>query len=212
MPVNWSSMLSEAHQNYLIAFVLFVVPGCISLRTWGLIVPRPERTLKDELLDAFAFGLLNGVIALPLLGSIAPDRTWLAYAAAIPALILLPAFWPFLIHRILKFLQAVDLIPLQSHNAWDGLFLRRDPYFMIVHFDDGRRIGAYYGSKSIASLHPNSGYIYLEKLYYLDDQGQFIKEVPDSRGIVLRPGDYKFIEFLAAEPQGEEGEGNADRA
>jgi len=206
-----SDLLNRFDQSHLLLFIVFVLPGFISLRIWSLIVPRTERTLKDELLDAFGFGLLNAVIAVPLFGSIAPDQKWLAYALAVLAFILLPALWPFLIDWILRLLQAVNVIPLQSHNAWDGLFLRRDPYFMIIHFDDGRRIGAYYGSQSIASLYPNSGYIYVEKLWYLDEHGKFVSEIPDSKGIVLRPNDYKFIEFLAAEVPATHGEGDAER-
>ena len=67
---------------------------------------------------------------------------------------------------------------------------------MIVHLPDGRRIGGYFGSKSYATLFPQSGHIYIEELWSLNEEtGAFETAVPDSNGIVLRPGDYHFVEI-----------------
>src|SRR5260370_27911013 len=124
----WSDLLNRFDQSHLLLFIVFVLPGFISLRIWSLIVPRTERTLKDELLDAFGFGLLNAVIAVPLFCSIAPDQKWLAYAFAGLAFILLPALLPLLIYSILRLLHAVNVLPLPSHYTSHALFLPPDPY------------------------------------------------------------------------------------
>jgi len=207
---NWSDVFNEIGKSNFLLFLIFALPGFISLRVWSLIVPRTERTLKDELFDAIGFGLVNAVIVLPLLDLLNCQQKWRAYTLAILIFIALPALWPFVINWILRVLQRTHVIPSQSRNAWDALFLRREPYFMIVHLDDGRRIGAYFGAQSIASLYPNSGYIYAERVWSLDERGNFLSEIPGSKGIVLRPSDYKFIEFLAAKFRDLTGEHDAE--
>ena len=76
-------------------------------------------------------------------------------------------------------------------------FCARKSYFVIAHLDDGGRVGGYYGRNSFAGLHPISGHLYLEQLWYLDESGKFDRPVPDFRGLILRPSDYKYIELLA---------------
>jgi hypothetical protein len=63
--------------------------------------------------------------------------------------------------------------------------------------NDGARVGGYYGPRSFAGLHPNSGQLFLEQLWYLDEHGKFTSSVPDSRDLILRPDDYKYVELLA---------------
>jgi hypothetical protein len=48
-------------------FLLFALPGFISLRVWRLIVPTDDRPLKDEIAEAVGFGLLNAAVGGPLI-------------------------------------------------------------------------------------------------------------------------------------------------
>jgi hypothetical protein len=81
-------------------------------------------------------------------------------------------------------------------NAWDDFFLRREPCWIIVHLKDGRRLGGWYGENSYAGLYPNSGHLSLEQLWRLDEDYKFVERVPQSRGIILRPDDYHFVELF----------------
>ena len=177
-------------------FTLFALPGFISLQVWALIVPSSDRPLKDAIPEAIAFGILNAVIGAPLLLAVAPANTWAFYGLLVLTLIILPALWPFPLKWSLRQLSASDIILKQARNGWDEAFLRREPLFVIVHLKDGRRIGGYYGYQSFAGVHPASGHLYLETLWTLDGDGKFVAPVPDSRGIVLRPDDYHFVELL----------------
>jgi hypothetical protein len=180
-----------------LAFIaLFALPGFISLQVWSLIVPTSERALKDVVPEAIAFGVLNAVVGAPLVLAIAPESAWYLYALLVFTLIMLPAFWPFVMKWGLRWLSASDVILKQARNGWDEAFLRREPLFIIVHLKDGRRIGGYYGYQSFAGVYPASGHLYLEVLWSLDEAGKFVAPVPDSRGIVLRPDDYHFVELL----------------
>ena len=179
-------------------FVLFALPGFISLQVWALLVPTSDRPLKDSIPEALGFGVLNAVVGAPLLLVFAPTNPWITYGLFILTLAMLPAFWPFPLKWALDQLATRSIILKRPRNGWDELFLRREPLFVIVHLKDGRRIGGYFGYDSFAGLHPASGHIYLETLWALDDAGRFVTPVPDSRGIVLRPDDYHFVEFLEA--------------
>jgi len=127
---------------------------------------------------------------------LSPKSVWCLYGLLLLTLIALPAFWPFGLKWTLRFLSASDVILKQARNGWDEAFLRREPLFIIVHLKDGRRIGGYFGYQSFAGVYPASGHLYLEMLWALDADGKFVAPVPDSRGIVLRPDDYHFVELL----------------
>jgi len=194
--MGMEELLKQFDWAKLSFFLLFALPGFISLQVWSLIVPASERPLKDAIPETIAFGILNAVIGAPLLLVTAPGNTWALYGLLVLTLIVLPALWPFPLKWCLGQLSAFDVILKQARNGWDEAFLRREPLFVIVHLKDGRRIGGYYGYQSFAGVHPASGHLYLETLWTLDADGRFVAPVPDSRGIVLRPDDYHFVELL----------------
>jgi Family of unknown function (DUF6338) len=181
----------------LAGVMLFALPGFISLRVWALIFPTSERSLKDEIGEALSFGILNAIICAPIFAMLAPSNVFALYTLAILTLLVLPAIWPVVLLWVLRRLEKAELILISSRSAWDDVFLRKQVYFVIVHLNDGGRVGGYYGPNSFAGLHPISGHLYLEQLWYLNEEGKFDKPVPDSRGLILRPADYKYIELLA---------------
>ncbi len=187
----------EFDWSRLAIVALFALPGFISLRVWSLIFPTSERALKDQLGEAIGFGILNAVICAPLFLLVEPATPVALYGLVILTLVILPAFWPFPALWMMRTLQRLDVILIPSRSAWDDVFLRDEPYFVIVHLKDGGRVGGYFGPKSFAGLHPISGHLYLEQLWYMDEQGRFTSPVPDSRGLILRPNDYKYVELMA---------------
>ena len=151
------------------------------------IFPTSERQLKDQLGEAISFGILNAMVCAPLFLLLEPARPIALYTLAVLTLVVLPAIWPFPVRWLMRALQKLDVILIPSHSAWDDVFLRDEPYFVIVHLNDGGRVGGYYGPNSFAGLHPISGHLYFEQLWYLDEDGKFTSAVPDSRGLILRP-------------------------
>ncbi len=180
----------------LAIFIAFALPGFISLQIWRMISPAAERTLLDKLPEAIAFGVLNAVVAGPLIVLIAPTNIGIWYSSLVVGLLVLPVCWPFLLYRVLEALFRSSVILNPAHNSWDAAFLKREPFFVIVHLKDGRRIGGYYGPRSYAGVYPASGHLYLESLWSLAPDGRFMSPIPGSRGLVLRPEDYQFIELL----------------
>ena len=195
--MDLENLLGQFDWSKLAYFIFFALPGFISLQIWALIVPTSEKPFKDSIPDALGFGILNAMVGGPLVVVLAPNNPWYFYALLILTLVVLPATWPFLTKWCLGKLFEYDVILNQSRNGWDALFKRREPLFVIVHLSDGRRIGGFFGAVSFAGLYPASGHLYLEQLWNLNAKGHFVDPIPGSRGIVLRPEDYHFIELLA---------------
>lgn len=188
------------------SFALFALPGFISLQIWGLIVPSSERSFGDMLPEAVGFGVLNAMIAGPLVVAIAPENPWALYVLLLITLVGLPGLWPFVIKWMLQRLYRRRIILNPARNGWDAAFLPREPYFVIVHLKDGRRIGGYYGYDSYAGVHPASGHLYLQSIWALDADGKFVEPVLGSRGMILRPDDYHLVELFKPDSETSDGE------
>ena len=208
--MSLTDLLSPFDWSHLGFFVLFALPGFISLQIWSLIVPSSERTFGELLPEALGFGVLNTIVAGPAVVLISPSNPWVLYFTLLVALVGLPALWPFVTKAALKRLHQLGIILNPRRNGWDAAFLpneERDDerYFVIVHLHDGRRIGGYYGYDSYAGVHPASGHLYLESIWALDEQDRFMEEVERSKGMIFRPEDYHFVELFEADPELDDG-------
>ena len=80
--------------------------------------------------------------------------------------------------------------------AWDNFFSRNEACWVVVHLKNGQLVGGYFGPGSYATVEPESGHLYLEELWRLDERGKFVGPVVDSRGALFRPLDYDWIEMF----------------
>lgn len=189
--------------NTLVLFVTFAVPGFLSMKVYGLFHAVEDVGLKDSILEAIAFGIVNFAlmfwsVRFLLDPTIFVSSPWVAYGLVVLVFFISPIIWPTLLHFILEFLAQKRMILQRNKTSWDDFFVRREPAWIIVHFSDGRKIGGWYGENSYASLYPNSGHIYLEEVWRLDAEGRFLEKVQATKGIVLRPDDYSFVELFQA--------------
>lgn len=185
----------------LLYFLAFVVPGFLSMQIYAQIRPRQRATLKDTLLEAIAFGLINFVLLIWGVLWVMDARNYathpiLVYLLVIVIFLVMPAVWPLVLIAVQNRLAEWNLFLATSPTAWDHYFQRRRPCWVIVHLGDGKRIGGHFGHVSYASAYPEPGHIYLEELWTLNDQGGFVAKIPQSRGIILRPADYHMIEMF----------------
>lgn len=185
----------------LVMFAAVVVPGFLSMRVYALLRPVERFTLKDNVLEAVAFGIVNAAImfwAVVLLANpnYVTDHQIAAYFLVLATFLVAPVIWPIVLFWILNKLSDRNVILERSPTSWDHFFSKRQPCWIIVYLADGRRIGGHFGANSYASSHPNAGHLYLEELWMLDDDGQFVSKVDRSKGIVLQPDDYSFVEIF----------------
>ena len=95
--------------------------------------------------------------------------------------------------------KACKPISFSSRREWLGRGLPKKGAFVCNRSSQGwapdRRLLRY---ESFAGAVSRSGHLYLETLWKLDDDGTDSMHQFRSRGIVLRPDDYHFIELLRA--------------
>ena len=111
-------------------------------------------------------------------------------------LLMIPAAWPFLFQRLLRWQWLASKIQLPYPTAWDWFFERRERVFVLVQLKNGSRLGGYYGFQSYASSFPTEGDIYLEAVYRVDEDGKFKEPMNGSRGVIIRKDQYDLIEFF----------------
>ena len=97
-------------------------------------------------------------------------------------------------------------MPVQNpiRRAYDFAFLQHDiEGFVILTYDDGTKVYGYFGENSLAASDPERSDIYLERLYDVDDSGQWYEKTPP-RGGLLKLDGMRSLEFL--EPEGNDHE------
>lgn len=183
-------------------FVLFVVPGLISMHVYRLLMPARAMDRAQAILQGLFYSSLNFVLLLPLLVLVHQpgyaDRSPVVYwSVVLGALLVMPVLCPLLLRAAFKWKWLSRRIQLPYPTAWDFCFDLREPAFVLVHLSDGSLIGGYWGPNSYAGAFPNDGDIYLEAIYRVDEEGRFGDAIPHTRGLLLRKDQYSYIELFS---------------
>ena len=186
-------------------FLLVVFPGLVSTTIYRLIMPARTLEWANSLVQGLFYSAVNFVLGLPLLFWLVFGRDPVAnpvrYSiAAILLLFVTPILWPFVLVAIFKSKGVARRIQIPYPTAWDFFFDRREPRFALAHLNSGKLLGGYWGTESYAGSFLNDGDIYLEVVYAVDDGGVFGDPTPNSRGVLLRKGQYTYIELFSVPP------------
>jgi hypothetical protein len=185
----------------LALFLVFVLPGFISMKVYDLMVPGEPRDASKSLFEAISFSTLNFAALFWLIALIQSDdfyrKHFILYALSIVLImVVVPACWPF------AFLKLSSWRPIARHlvhpirKPWDYVFGKREPFWVIVHLHNGQRIGGRFDVQSFASSDPADEQIYLEAVWVLDEQGRFLRPVERSRGIIIMKDEIRAVEFF----------------
>lgn len=151
-------------QNTFALFLIFFIPGFVSIMVYDLLIPGERRDFSKSLFEAIAYSSLNFVALIWLIdivrsGGLSAAR-W--YLGMFVLLIGMPAVWPLLLLQIRKLPAVSQRIASPNARVWDDIFAKRDPYWVIVYLKDNRRVGGLYGGRSFTSHSPAPPEIYLE--------------------------------------------------
>ena len=194
--------------EYLMAFALFVLPGAISMYVFDLLVAYKERLLKDRILEAICFSLVNLAICfwpihLLFRDGFVDSNPVLAWMLALATLMGAPAIWPFAARYALRLAERHGLISPQAPTAWDDFFdAHRAGLWVQAILTDGRVVGGVFGQRSFASSHPRPGHIYIQELWEIDPHGHFVQPEIGRPGILLRPEDYRYVKVFSGDEDG----------
>lgn len=186
--------------NELFLFILFFVPGFVSMKIYDIRVPNSSRNSAAYIFEAVAYSTVNfamtSFIWLPLFYSKTQHVLWMILAA-ITVLLIIPG----LIGYGVVSLLASDFVRKHAtgliSRPWDIVFNKKTGACVMVHLKSGRKVVGIYGDKSAISYHPYEEQIYLERVLNLDENGQ-LSSVPDSKGVIIMGNEISMIELFDA--------------
>jgi hypothetical protein len=197
-------MIDVWNPDKLALFLIFFLPGFISMKVYDLIVPGEPRDASRSLLEAISYSTLNFAALFWLIAIIQTDdfyhKHFILYSLSIIAImVVVPACWPvaFLKLSTWRFIARHFVNPIRK--PWDYVFGKRTPFWVIVHLHSGQKIGGFFGDKSFASSNPADEQIYLEEVWFLDDDGRFESAVEGSQGIIVMKEEIRAVELFEVE-------------
>ena len=203
-------MLNSDLLDHYSLVALLLVPGLIILFVRAQFVPKRTRPQFQPLLSYLAISLAYHAIALPfadlLLVSSRPSRTdalaWFAYLFAVPAMLgflLALNFQEDLLRRLLRHSGLNNPIHA-SPTAWDWKFgFKAEPQWVLATLKDGTRFAGLCGSDSFISDDPAERDIYIERIYDIGNNGEWIDR--GDNGLLIAAGEVRTIEFWPYLPQ-----------
>jgi hypothetical protein len=185
----------------LVLFFIFFLPGFISLKVYDLLISSERRDFSQSLFEVLAFSAINfaalsWLIILIHSGTFYNDHELLYFLSLFSIIFLAPVFWPIVSLKLLKWPPIAKHVVSPIQKPWDYVFGKRQAFWTIVHLKDGRKIGGRYDTNSFASSNPAEEQIYLEELWELDEEGNFIKPIARSRGMIILGKEIMAVEFF----------------
>ncbi|TFH47086.1 MAG: hypothetical protein E4G94_00930 [ANME-2 cluster archaeon] len=185
----------------LTLFLIFFIPGFISIKIYDLLVPSERRDYSKSLFEIISYSAINFAALSWLIILIHSDNFYINHVifyffSIFFILFIAPILWPFFIIKLFSWKPIANLIVHPIQKPWDYVFGKRQPYWLIVHLKDGRKIGGKFDYKSFASSNPAEEQIYLEEVWKLDENGKFSEPVERTKGIIILSAEILSIEFF----------------
>ncbi|MBJ9194655.1 DUF6338 family protein [Citrobacter freundii] len=185
----------------LFLFVLFIMPGFISMRVYRLFHPSADSDTSKVLIDVVSYSCINfSLLLIPIylieINNIFISHSVLYYLFYLFVLIIIPVLLPIILLKIRSCEKVKRVLPHPIGRSWDYFFSTRQCCWVLVTLKNGKKYGGYYGSESFASNSPEPEQIYLEKHWALDDDGDFDHELTDTLGIIILTNEIESVEFI----------------
>lgn len=164
--------------NQLVLFLLFIIPGFITMKTYELLVPSSYKETAKQIIDVIAYSCMNYAILFSYIIMIEKlhrnnEYTFLYYIVYLVVFLIGPITWAFLWKYLRESNIFQDYIPHPIHKAWDYVFSKRKSYWVKVTLKNGHVLGGLYSSKSFSSSEPAPTEIFLQESWIINDKGGF---------------------------------------
>jgi len=193
--------LEFLNENTIKLIMLFVAPGFISMKVWGLIHPSEKVKITNSLIEAIIFGGAYYIFVSWFTSMVCLSDIFL-----VPLLFVLSIICPIFLKLILGFNIIKDKTISTIPKSWDYFFSNQKVrFFVLIHLKNERIIGGLYGGDSFASSYPEKEDLYLEEVWRLNEEGIFMEKTPDTKGLLINYDEIEYIE-LFNEQKGESDE------
>ncbi|MFQ5602936.1 MAG: DUF6338 family protein [bacterium] len=185
----------------LILFLMFFIPGFVSIKIYDLFIPGEQRDFTKSLFEVIGYSALNYavfswlIIWLYFENLYFGHKIWF-FILLVMIMLVFPSLWPVLFIRLWSWEPLAKYIIHPIKKPWDYLFGKGELYWMIVHLKDGRKIGGKFDKESFASSFPAEEQLYLEEVWELDQKGKFIEPIDRSAGIIVLSNEISSIELF----------------
>jgi len=185
----------------LVLFLVFFIPGFISLKVYDLLIPGERRDFSKSLYEVIAYSALNfaalsWLIILIYSKNFYMEHTIWYFVSVFCIMFIVPVFWPVLFIRASQWGPVAKYIVHPIKKPWDYVFSKREVVWIIVHLKDGRSIGGKFDRDSFASSYPSEEQIYLEEVWKLDQHGKFLEPIERSKGIIIIGSEILSVELF----------------
>ncbi|MBN4957064.1 hypothetical protein JY411_01325 [Stenotrophomonas maltophilia] len=186
--------------NKLTLFIAFAVPGFISLKSYEVLCPSSSKATGDRLIDAIAYSCINyAILFLPIrwieAGGALSRCPFGYYVFYLFVFVIAPIFWAFLWKKIRESELFQRNAPHPTEKPWDYVFMQRKAYWAKVTLSDGTVIAGRFGVNSFASSSPADEQIYLEECWLLGNDGEFLRKVDRSAGVLILSKNISHLEL-----------------
>jgi len=185
----------------LVLFLIVFMPGFISIKIYDLLVPAERRDFSSSIFEvvgysALNFAALSWLIIFMHSGKFYDAHKIWYFIFLFFILFIAPIFWPILWLKLISLPRIAQYVVSPIQKPWDFVFGKRKSYWIIVHLKDGRAVGGKFAEASSASTYPADEQIYLEEVWQIDENRNFIKPIERSKGIIILGDEIRAIEFF----------------
>ncbi len=194
----------------LTLFLVFFLPGFISIKVYDLMVPGERRDFSKSLFELISYSTLNFGALFWLIvpiqrGDFSRSHFVLFSLAVILIMVIFPVrvgqwfFWRFQRGDVSR---STFVHPIRK--PWDYVFpgtmclgnVVRSGYRCI--FQSGQKIlwRTLLNTRNASPSDPAEEQIYLQEVWILDEAGRFIGQVERSRGIIIMKSEIRAVEFF----------------
>jgi hypothetical protein len=144
-------------------FIIFIIPGFISMKIWGFMVPTKTRNMNEIFLDVITYSCLNFTLTSWLIVIIGKEGFQkehfnLFVVCLLLILFVFPIVWPVLLRFIVQTKYVSKRVLHFIPSAWDFHFNKGEQQYVLIHLTDGHKIGGLWG---FSSSYPNPEDIYI---------------------------------------------------
>lgn len=188
-------------KSKLFIFVLFVMPGFISMKVYDVFHSRPGQDYSKTLIDVIAYSCVNYALLLVPIYYVETSDLMLKhpvwyYLFYLFTFFILPIVLPVLLIYIRTRRWFTRFMPHPTGRPWDFYFKKAKKSWVIVTLKNGKKYGGRYDSESFASSSPEPEQIYLEHHWALDADGDLDHKLSDTLGIIILTNEIESIEFI----------------
>ncbi len=189
-------------QNKLAFFIIFILPGLMSMKTYSLICPHQGLDFNQKILDALTYSCILLAINFGLVVYVEKNDFFnqhiVGYSLAyLWVLAISPIILAIVWHKIRSWKWLQKHVQHPTALAWDFVFQNRPECVVIVTLTDGRKIYGHYGAGSFVTGYPYEPQIYLSQQWHTNADGGFDRPYNGSEGILIVSKDIISIEFFS---------------